>query len=213
MSGLFYFHALSCVLSGMFVGGVCWLLLRPCPPDCLADLPLCVLLPSRTGNHTHLAGGYILRNRWCQLVHFALLPYGRFLDRGGKTKERGAVRARKLNQQQRPPIMVPFNEDSSLQRRRECWNLGSRWSQPSDTARHYYHVLLAIIFFFIAQLITCAWDQPFWTYEVDFPGQIVAMVFVWLTMWTVQGVFFNPGEGPERFYHRYLRAPVSLDKF
>lgn len=85
-----------------------------------------------------------------------------------------------------------------------------QWDDPSPTTRHYGHVFLAILFFFIAQLLTCAWDQPFWTYGINFPGQIVAMVFVWLFLWAVQLAFFRPGEGLERFYHRYLRAPVSF---
>lgn len=76
--------------------------------------------------------------------------------------------------------------------------------------RHYGHVFLAIILFFVSQLLKCAWDQPFWKYNIDFPGQIMAMVFVWLFLWAVQLAFFRSGEGLERFYHRYLRAPVSL---
>lgn len=107
--------------------------------------------------------------------------------------------------------MVASNEHSSPARRREGWRLGDRWNHPSDTVRHYYNVLLAIVFFFIAQLLTCAWDQPFWAYGLDFPGQIVAMVFVWLAMWTIQGLFFDSGEGLEKLYHQYLRAPVSFD--
>lgn len=86
-----------------------------------------------------------------------------------------------------------------------------RRSWPSGTAQTYRHVVVAIVFFFLAQLLTCAWDQPFWAHNIDFPGQIVAMVFVWLAMWTVQGVFFKPGEGLERFYHWYLKAPVSFE--
>lgn len=80
-----------------------------------------------------------------------------------------------------------------------------------DTARHYGHVLMAIVFFFLAQLLTCAWDQPFWEYDIDFPGQIVAMVFVWLFLWAAQLAFFGPGKGLEWVYHRHLKAPVSLD--
>lgn len=89
-----------------------------------------------------------------------------------------------------------------------------RWkanrAQPSETARHYYHVLLATVMFFLAQIIICAWDQPFWAYGLDFPGQIVAMVFVWLAMWAGQAALFKPSQGLERFYSQHLRAPVSL---
>lgn len=92
---------------------------------------------------------------------------------------------------------------------RRWWGLREHWENPSPTARHYGHVSVAIMFFFAAQLLTCAWDQPFWSYNIDFPGQIVAMVFVWLFLWAVQLAFFRPGEGLERFYHRSLRAPVS----
>lgn len=97
------------------------------------------------------------------------------------------------------------------------WQLLRRWQQywdqPSETARHYYHILLAIVMFFAGQLLTCAWDQPFWAYGLDFPGQIVAMVFVWLAMWAAQAVFFKQGEGLDRFYHQHLRAPVSFFLF
>lgn len=90
--------------------------------------------------------------------------------------------------------------------KRRFWD---SWDSSSDTARHYYNVLLAIVVFFIAQFLTCAWDQPFWIAGLDFPGQIAAMVFVWIVMWASQVLFYRPGEGLEWFYHRYLRAPVS----
>lgn len=105
--------------------------------------------------------------------------------------------------------MIALNEDSLPRKGRKCLRIGNPWRHLSDTARHYYHVVLAILFFLMAQLLTCAWNQPFWAYGLDFPGQIVAMLFVWLAMWTIQGVFFNPGEGVDRLYHQYLRAPVS----
>lgn len=94
--------------------------------------------------------------------------------------------------------------------RLRCWGSWEHWNCPSSTVQHYGDVFLAIILFFIAQLLTCAWDQPFWTYEINFPGQIVAMVFVWLFLWAVQLAFFQPGEGMDRLYYRHLRAPVSL---
>lgn len=84
------------------------------------------------------------------------------------------------------------------------------WDQPSETARHYYHVLLATIMFFLSQVITCAWDQPFWVHGLDFPGQIVSMVFVWLAMWAAQAALSKPGQGLDRLYSQYLRAPVSF---
>lgn len=58
-------------------------------------------------------------------------------------------------------------------------------------------------------MLTCLWDQPFWAYDIDFPGQIVAMVFVWLAMWIIQVALFKPEEGLEKLYYRHLRAPVS----
>lgn len=85
------------------------------------------------------------------------------------------------------------------------------WNCSSGKARHYGHVSVAIVFFVIAQLLTCALNEPFWKYGIDFPGEIVAMVFVWLFMWAVQLAFFHPGEGLERVYYRYLKAPVSFD--
>lgn len=82
-------------------------------------------------------------------------------------------------------------------------------TNASDNVKHYYTIIVAITFFFVAQLLTCAWDQPFWAREIDFPGQIVAMVFVWLVMWAAQALFCEPGKGLEKFYHVYMRAPVS----
>ncbi|CAN8097331.1 unnamed protein product [Discula destructiva] len=90
------------------------------------------------------------------------------------------------------------------------WGLREHWKNPSPTAQHYGHVLLAILVFFIAQLLTCAWDQPFWDHRIDFPGQIVAMIFVWLFLWAVQLTLFRPGEGLERLHHRYLRAATEV---
>lgn len=84
------------------------------------------------------------------------------------------------------------------------------WDHRSRTVRHYSNVLLAIIVFFIAQLLTCVWELPFWAAGLDFPGQIAAMMFVWIVMWASQVLFFKPDGGLEWFYHRYLRAPVSL---
>lgn len=96
--------------------------------------------------------------------------------------------------------------------RKRYWDLiREHWDYSSDTAGHYGHVFVAIVFFVVAQLLTCAWDEPFWRYGIDFPGEIVAMVFVWLSMWAVQLAFFHPGEGLERLYYRYLKAPVSFD--
>ncbi|KUI55557.1 hypothetical protein VP1G_02918 [Cytospora mali] len=95
------------------------------------------------------------------------------------------------------------------QRSINCWFWNS-WSDPSETTRHYYNVLLAIGFFFIAQFLTCAWDQPFWATGLNFPGQIAAMLFVWLVMWASQIAFCKPGEGLEWFYRRYLRAPTEV---
>lgn len=92
-----------------------------------------------------------------------------------------------------------------------CWTfIVDHWENPSNTTRHYVHVFVAVLFFFVAQLLTCAWDQPLWKYDIDFPGQIIAMVFVWLFMWAVQLAFYRPGEGLEIVYYRYLKAPVSL---
>lgn len=90
------------------------------------------------------------------------------------------------------------------------WKWREQWKQPSDIARHYYYVIVAVLFFLAAQLLTCAWNQPFRAYNLDFPGQILAMMFVWVMMWTVQVVFFKPGEGLELFYHRHLKPPVSV---
>lgn len=105
--------------------------------------------------------------------------------------------------------MIQQNEPTSWAMRKwpQCWR--DHFGQPSETVRHYYHIFLAIILFSLAQLLTCAWDQPFWMYDVDFPGQIAAMVFVWLAMWAIQVIFFRSGEGLEGLYHRHLRAPVS----
>lgn len=82
-------------------------------------------------------------------------------------------------------------------------------TDPSEKVKHFYNILVAFIFFFIAQLITSVWNQPFWATGLDFPGQIVAMVFVWLVMCAVQVLLCQPGEGLERLYHRYIKAPVS----
>lgn len=110
------------------------------------------------------------------------------------------------------PSSVSLPARQHRRQRRRCCDLISNQGDDSspDTARHYSHVFLATVFFFVAQLLTCAWDQPFWKYGLNFPGQIVAMVFVWLFMWAVQLAFFRPGEGLERIYHRYLKAPVSF---
>lgn len=91
--------------------------------------------------------------------------------------------------------------------KRRLWD--SR-NHPSETAKHYYNVLLAIVLFFIAQFLTCAWDQPFWITGLDFPGQIAAMIFVWIAMWAGQILFCRPGEGLDLFYHRYLKAPTEV---
>lgn len=96
--------------------------------------------------------------------------------------------------------------------RRRCRaRILDRWDYPSEMARHYSHVLVAIVLFVVAQLLTCAWDEPFWKCGIDFPGEIVAMVFVWLFMWAIQLAFCHPGAGLERLYYRYLKAPVSLN--
>lgn len=101
-------------------------------------------------------------------------------------------------------MIVAIRAEPSIKRR--CWDFRGI---PSEISRHYYNVLLAIILFFVAQFLICAWAQPFWAAGLDFPGQIVAMLFVWLVMWAIQILFCRPGEGLEWFYYRYLRAPVS----
>ncbi|KAL1877470.1 hypothetical protein Daus18300_002457 [Diaporthe australafricana] len=83
-------------------------------------------------------------------------------------------------------------------------------TSPSENVKHYYTIIVAITFFFVAQLLTCAWDQPFWAKGIDFPGQIVAMVFVWLVMCAAQELFCEPGRGLEKFYHEYIRAPTEV---
>ncbi|KAJ0109641.1 hypothetical protein J7T55_014203 [Diaporthe amygdali] len=83
-------------------------------------------------------------------------------------------------------------------------------TDPSENVKHFYNILVAIIFFFIAQLITSVWNQPFWATGLDFPGQIVAMVFVWLVMCAAQVLLCQPGEGLERLYHRYIKAPTEV---
>lgn len=82
-------------------------------------------------------------------------------------------------------------------------------ANTSENVKHYYNIFIAVVFFFVAQLLICAWDQPFWSAGLEFPGQIVAMVFVWLTIWAVQLLLYEPGQGFDKFYHRFLRAPVS----
>jgi hypothetical protein len=86
-------------------------------------------------------------------------------------------------------------------------------ANPSENLKHYYNVLIAVVFFVVAQLLICAWDQPFWSGEVDFPGQIIAMVFVWLTLCGVQLLLYESGQGLDKFYHTYLRSPVSSSLF
>lgn len=83
-------------------------------------------------------------------------------------------------------------------------------ADPSENVKHYYNILIVIVFFFVAQLLIYAWDQPFWSAGVEFPGQIVAMLFVWLTIWAVQLLFCVPGQGVDKFYHKFLRVPVSV---
>lgn len=96
-------------------------------------------------------------------------------------------------------------------------SIGDVWSRPladpSQNVKHYYNILVAVAFFFVAQLLICAWDQPFWATGLEFPGQIVAMVSVWLCVWASQVLFYEPGEGIDKLYHRFLRAPVSVDLF
>lgn len=121
----------------------------------------------------------------------------------GKTKDRGIGQDRRKHEI--ATMIVSTRTESSITCR--PWDA---WVCPSETARHYYNVFLAIVVFFIAQLLTCVWDLPFWAAGLHFPGQIVAMIFVWIVMWACQVLFFKPGEGLESFYHRYLRAPVSL---
>lgn len=82
-------------------------------------------------------------------------------------------------------------------------------AEPSQNVKHYYNILIAVAFFFVAQLLICAWDQPFWAAGLEFPGQIVAMISVWLAVWAGQLLFSEAGEEIDRFYHRFLRAPVS----
>ncbi|KAI3400631.1 hypothetical protein diail_2343 [Diaporthe ilicicola] len=81
---------------------------------------------------------------------------------------------------------------------------------PSENVKHYYTIIIAISLFCVAQLLTSAWEQPFWARGIDFPGQIVAMVFVWLVMWAAQILFCEPDGGLEKFYHRYIRAPTEV---
>lgn len=93
-------------------------------------------------------------------------------------------------------------------------SIGGGWitrpvADPSENVKHYYNILVAVAFFFVAQLLTCAWDQSLWAIGLEFPGQIFAMVSVWLTVWAAQVLFCEPGEGVDKFYHRSLRAPVS----
>ncbi|ROV98376.1 hypothetical protein VMCG_07172 [Cytospora schulzeri] len=102
-------------------------------------------------------------------------------------------------------MIVATTVEPSIKRR--FWNA---WNQPSETTRHYYNVLLAIVIFFIAQLLTCAWDYPFWITGLDFPGQVAAMIFVCIVMWASQALFWRPGKGLEWVYHRYLRAPTEV---
>lgn len=83
---------------------------------------------------------------------------------------------------------------------------------PSQNVKHFYNILVAVTFFFVAQLLICAWDQ-FRSTGLDFPGQIIAMMFVWLTVWASQVLFSEPGQGIDKFYHRFLRAPVSENCF
>lgn len=96
-------------------------------------------------------------------------------------------------------------------------SIGDGWIRPlaasSENVKHYYNILIAVAFFFVAQLLVCAWDQPFWATGLDFPGQIFAMVFVWLFVWATQVLFYEPGEGMDRFYHGFLRAPVSGNSY
>lgn len=96
-------------------------------------------------------------------------------------------------------------------------SIGDVWSRPladpSQNVKHYYNILVAVAFFFVAQLLICAWDQPFWATRLEFPGQIVAMISVWLCVWASQVLFFQSGEGIDKLYHRFLRAPVSVDLF
>lgn len=90
------------------------------------------------------------------------------------------------------------------------WDVWSRpLADPSQNLKHYYNILVAVAFFSVAQLLICAWDQPFWAIGLEFPGQIVAMIFVWLAVWASQVLFYEPGEGIDRFYRRFLRTPVS----
>ncbi|ROW17816.1 hypothetical protein VPNG_00816 [Cytospora leucostoma] len=91
--------------------------------------------------------------------------------------------------------------------KRHHWDFGSH---PSEITRHCYNVLFAIGLFFSAQLLTCAWDQLFWAAGIDFPGQIAAMLFVWLIMCAGQVLFFREGQGLKRLYHQYLRAPTEV---
>ncbi|KAG8166071.1 hypothetical protein KVR01_004623 [Diaporthe batatas] len=80
----------------------------------------------------------------------------------------------------------------------------------SENVKHYYNIFIAVVFFFVAQLLICAWNQPFWSAGLEFPGQIVAMVFVWLTIWALQLLLYDPGQGLDKFYRRFLRAPTEI---
>lgn len=89
------------------------------------------------------------------------------------------------------------------------WYRRQDWRQSSEAIRHNRNVILAFLLFILAQLLSCAFDQPFWRNGLDFPGQIVAMVAIWVFMWAIQDVCFKPGKGLEGFYYSHLKAPVS----
>ena len=130
------------------------------------------------------------------------LPHGRCQAVVGRqTKGAGHERRKHIL----PTMIVVTKPESSAKRR--AWDF---WRHLSEAVRNHYNTLLAIVLFFIAQILTCAWDQPFWAAGLDFPGQVIAMLFIWLVMWASQVLFCRAGEGIERFYYQYLRGPVSL---
>lgn len=135
-----------------------------------------------------------MAGRWTTKGTYTIWRAEQVVQRGGRNATTMITHEKKL---------FPEARQWWLRRWTECWD------QPSETARHYYHVLLATIMFFLAQIITFAWNQPFWSYGLNFPGQIVAMVFVWLAMWAIQAILFKPGEGLEKVYNDHVRAPVS----
>lgn len=105
--------------------------------------------------------------------------------------------------------MTFFHEKPPSTGRRGCWDL-QRCSGPVPArARYFYRALLTFVFFFLSQLLICLFELPFWACDSNFPGQIVAMVSVWLFLWVLQAASSRLGKGLERIYHEYLKPSVS----